>query len=88
MKYMSQAAELVIKQKDIDFTEKTVKRLTRELLRQVQFASVAVCETPQALTYAIESGMAKIGGYQSAEGHWIYIHLNDHNYVIPYIRQH
>ena len=88
MSCQSEATELVIKQKDIDFTEKTVKTLTRELLRQIQFASVAICETPQALKYAIETGLATIGGYQSDEGQWIYIHLNSQNYVIPYIRQH
>ena len=88
MRDTDQATELVLMQKDIDFTEKTVKKLSSELLRQIHFASAAMCETPQALKSAIESGLAIIGGYQSDQGRWIYIHLNNHNYVIPYIRQH
>ena len=84
----SQATELVIQQQDIDFSEKTVKKLSSELLKQIHFASAALCETPQALKSAIESGLAIVGGYQGERGHWIYIHLNNHNYVIPYIRQH
>ena len=88
MKEVRQASELVIIQRDIDFTDKTVSVLTRDLLKQIHIASKAVCETPQAFKLAIETGLAKIGGYRSEQGDWIYIHLNNHNYVIPYVRNH
>ncbi|MEM8843739.1 MAG: hypothetical protein AAGB35_01740 [Pseudomonadota bacterium] len=88
MHQTSQASELVIKQRDIDFSDKTVSVLTKDLLKQIHIASNAVCETPQALKFAIESGLAKIGGYQSEQGSWIYLNLNNHNYVIPYVRNH
>lgn len=81
--------EIVIRPKDIDFSAATTKKLTNSLLQHIDIASTAICESPIALKTAIESGRVKIGGYQSNCGfRWIYINLNNHNYVIPYIVTH
>ncbi len=81
--------ELVIQRKDIDFSASTVERLKRNLLSQIDMAASALCESPLALKSALENGLAKLGSYETDNGSlWIYVHLNNHNYVIPYIRHH
>ncbi len=84
-----QITELVISRNDIDFSKSTINKLTKSLLKHIDIASKAICETPSALKSAIESGRVIIGGYQSNCGYrWIYINLNNYNYVIPCIVTH
>ena len=85
----SKISELVITHKDIDFSVKTVEKLKRCLLSQIDIAAGALCESPATLKSALENGLARLGGYQSENGkRWIYVHLNNHNYVIPYVKYH
>lgn len=85
----SKLNELVIYHKDIDFSIKTVELLTRNLLSQIDIVSRALCESPVSLKKAIENDLIKIGSYKCGSGnHWVYIHLNQHNYVIPYVVTH
>lgn len=82
-------SELVIYHKDIDFSIKTVELLTRNVLSQIDVVSRALCESPVSLKKAIENDLIKIGSYKCEYGnHWVYIHLNKHNYVIPYVVTH
>jgi len=85
----SKISELVIPSKDIDFSSSTVSTLKRNLLAQIDIAAKALCECPASLKSALENGLVKLGSYESDTGHlWIYVHLNNHNYVIPYVRNH
>lgn len=81
--------ELVICRRDIDFSSKTVALLTRNLLCQIDIVSRALCESPLSLRQAIQNNRVKVGAYKCARGNrWVYIHLNDHNYIIPYVVNH
>ena len=67
----------------------TVNRLTKTLLKQTELVSRAICESPQTFKYAIEQGQVVLGAYHAINGdHLIYIHFNDHDYVVPYVVTH
>ena len=83
------SGEVVLRHKDIDFSNHTINKLTDGLLAHIEIAATAICETSSSLKQAIDSGQIKIGGYESICGRqWVYIKLKKHSYVIPYIVMH
>lgn len=89
IKDLTKINELVICRKDIDFSAKTVELLTRNLLNQIDIVSRALCESPLSLRNAIKNHQVKVGAYKCSHGNrWVYIHLNSHNYIIPYVVNH
>ncbi|MFK7794891.1 MAG: hypothetical protein AB8B89_06045 [Gammaproteobacteria bacterium] len=81
--------EIILDRRDIDFSAATVSKLSKNLLTQIEIISRALCETPATLRPAIEQGKIKMGTYQASCGQkMIYIHLNNHDFVIPYMTNH
>ncbi len=75
--------------KNINFSSPTVSTLKRNLIAQIDIAAKALCECPVTLRYALENGVIRLDSYISETGDsWIYVNLNNHDYVIPYVRNH
>ncbi len=78
--------EIILNRRDIDFSADTVAKLSKNLLSQIEIVARALCEKPSTLKPAIEQGRVKMGTYQPSDGQkMIYIHLNNHDFVIPYV---
>ncbi len=81
--------EIVLSKRDIDFSASTVNKITKNLLNQIEQVSQAICESPQTFKLAIEQGRVVIGAYSTSYGNkLIYIHFDEHDYVVPYIVNH
>lgn len=81
--------EITLNRSDIDFSPSTVKRIKQSILKHIEEMSLALCETPQSLKHALLQDTVKLGSYQHSYGtQMIYIHLNQHDYVIPCSAQH
>ncbi len=81
--------EIILRRQDIDFSCSTVQKLRKTLLTQLELVAHAICETPQALKHALEQDRVVLGACDSQHGqNLIYIHLNEHDYVVPYIVSH
>lgn len=87
--YNLQYKELILSQKEIDFSPATIDRLKRAVLRNIECVARAVCEPSENFRLAIQSGAVNIGGAQTPCGKkLIYLRYQDQNFVVPYIDIH
>ena len=81
--------ELIFNRKEIDFSPATVERLKRAVLRKIESVAHAVCEPTEVFRQAVQCGAVTIGGTQTPGGDkYIYLKVQDQNFVVPYIDTH
>ena len=84
-----QLKELILNQKEIDFSPTTIDRLKRAVLRNIECVARAICEPIDILQQAVQSGAVDIGGVQTPCGKkLIYLRYQNQNFVVPYIDLH
>lgn len=81
--------ELIISNKDVDYSRSTVELLTKNMLLQIDLVARALCECPSQFKAMLETGQVKVGGYQATDGNrLIYLHFRKYDYLIPYMINH
>lgn len=81
--------ELIFNRKELDFSPATVERLKRAVLRKIDCVAHAVCEPTEDFQQAVQCGAVTIGGAQTPGGDkYIYLKVQDQNFVVPYIDTH
>ena len=81
--------ELILNKKEIDFAPATVARLRRTVLRKIETVAHAVCEPVESFRKAVLCNAVTIGGAQTSMGQkYIYLKVQDQNFVLPYIDTH
>lgn len=81
--------ELIISNKDVDYSKPTVDLLIKNMLSQIDVVANALCECPRQFKSMLESGQVRVGGYQASNGtRLIYLHFQKYDYLIPYMVNH